>query len=90
MNHSANPCYQDSTPLDGRLSRSGSAWLTCGLLAALSLSGCATWGQPAANDPAPPQETPGMMSSLRPPGKEGQQLGLDERSREIERSLGVR
>jgi hypothetical protein len=30
------------------------------------------------------------MSSLRPPGKEGQMLGLDERSREIERSLGVR
>jgi hypothetical protein len=30
------------------------------------------------------------MSSLRTPGKEGQLLGLDERSREIERSLGVR
>jgi hypothetical protein len=36
-----------------------------------------------------PKKTPGM-SSLRPPGQKGQLLGLDERSREIERSLGVR
>jgi hypothetical protein len=89
MNHPVNACYQASTAIDGHLSRACHAWLTCGLLlAALSLGGCATWGQPAANDPAP-QESQGI-SSLRPPGKEGQLLGLDERSREIERSLGVR
>ncbi len=50
--------------------------------------GCAFWDRPAASEPLP-EENSGM-SSLREPGPKGQILGLDERSREIERNLGVR
>jgi hypothetical protein len=68
-------------------------WFRAGLASALmlimlSVAGCTTWGRPAASEPAP--EARQGMSAMRPPGKEGQLLGLDERSREIERSLGVR
>lgn len=64
-------------------------WLALCLTAAMSLSGgCAAWDRPAAKEPLP-EESPGV-SSLRQPGPKGQILGLDERSREIERNLGVR
>ncbi len=63
--------------------------LACGLIAVtLLLGGCATWGRPAASETPVAEEKSGF-SGLRPAGKRGQALGLDERSREIERSLGV-
>jgi hypothetical protein len=67
------------------LSRSTAGWVT-GLV--LLASGCAFW-EPSARQSVPQQDS-ASLSSLRPPGPEGQQLGLDARSREIERSLGVR
>jgi hypothetical protein len=63
-------------------------WAFCLFFAALLSGGCAAWDRPTANDP-PPEESEGM-SALRPPGKKGQLLGIDERAREIERNLGVR
>lgn len=64
--------------------------LAWGLIAvALLHGGCAAWGRPVANEPPAAEERAGF-SGLRPAGKEGQLLGTDERSREIERSLGVR
>ena len=63
--------------------------VACGLIAvALLLGGCAAWGRPLASEP-PVAEDKAGFSGLRPAGKQGQALGLDERSREIERSLGV-
>jgi hypothetical protein len=71
------------------LSEYGRTWLALCLTVAVSLSGgCAAWDRPAAKEPLP-EDNPGV-SSLRQPGPKGQMLGLDERSREIERNLGVR
>jgi hypothetical protein len=71
------------------LGRYGRTWLALCLTVAISFSGgCAFWDRPAASEPLP-EENSGM-SSLRQPGPRGQILGLDERSREIERNLGVR
>jgi hypothetical protein len=67
--------------------RSAVAW---GLTAvALLLGGCAAWGRPVPSEP-PVADDKASFSGLRPAGKQGQLLGLEERSREIERSLGVR
>lgn len=66
--------------------RSAVAW---GLIAvALLLGGCAAWGRPVASEPPVAEDKTGF-SGLRPASKQGQALGLDERSRDIERSLGV-
>ncbi|TVS20955.1 MAG: hypothetical protein EA424_01355 [Planctomycetaceae bacterium] len=73
----------------GLHNRAGRSTLACGLIAvALLLGGCAAWGRPVASEP-PVAEDKAGFSGLRPAGKQGQALGLDERSREIERSLGV-
>jgi len=54
----------------------------------LGLAGCASLGpQPEIEEPDP---EPGMGESFRKPGPPGQIMGIDERAREIERSLGVR
>jgi len=62
------------------------------LISCLGLTGCASWGTwgapPSQKTEADPDAQFGAQ--LRKPGPPGQMLGLDDRSREIERNLGVR
>jgi hypothetical protein len=68
-------------------------WLPPSLLLGCALTiGCASWNR--APDGAQPESEPASDTSwgaqFRKGGPDGQQLGLDPRAREIERSLGVR
>jgi hypothetical protein len=61
---------------------------TIALLYGLFLAGCACCD--LASDAAPADADANWSSQLREPTPTGQLLGTDERSREIERRLGVR
>ncbi len=68
-------------------------WLPPLVLLGCALTlGCASWNR--ASDGAKPESKPAADMSwggqFRKGGPDGQQLGLDPRSREIEASLGVR
>lgn len=67
-------------------SRCAKAWVALAALAVLSLGGCAwNWRGEGFGD-----ESAGWTGKLRPPADESKFSGLDARSREIERNLGVR
>lgn len=80
------------------LAKSIRGWAGARLLAAAGMLGatlvagvgCRSWQPATTQEDAPRGSVDATMSSTREPGPKGQMLGLDPRSREIERNLGIR